>query len=359
MLVIPFLFLLFFSVYQFLKTGKITFQILIFLSLGFIFEAELPFGLFLIPSFFLTIFFSGFFKKFFEDKKSSLLSIIALFIPFSLRILFEIKHNFIQTKTALGFLSSGKIYNPHSFFDNFKDRLNLFWSYYQSLFTDKKVAIFVLIVLGIAIFYGYKKLEKTKRDFFRFNLILLLLLFLTSLLYRDNFWANYFEGLSYFYLILMITSFFSLEKVKKIFGNKKLTSLILIIILALNLIINFYKNISQKKSKELSGFVSQNQVVDYLYAQNKNRDFCVRIYTPPVIPYTYQYLFSYYSRVKKINKPSQDYVKGQCWYVIESDPYQFRIKKWRKEQIPDSAKIIKVKNFSKDLKVELWEEKKS
>lgn len=103
MLVLPFLLLLFYTSYQFLKTKKSLYQFLIFLSLGFIFEAELPFGLFLIPSYLLTLLVLGWVKQFLKDKKAILYSFIGFFIPLSLRILFEIKHGFIQRKTALIF----------------------------------------------------------------------------------------------------------------------------------------------------------------------------------------------------------------------------------------------------------------
>jgi len=355
MLVLPFLLLFFYATYQFFKTKNALYGFLIFLSLGFIFEAELPFGLFLIPSYLLTLLISGWFKQFIRYKKNILYSLIGFLTPLSLRILFEIKHDFIQTKIAINFLLKDKLYNPHSFIDNFKDRLNLFWGYYNSLFDQKILGMVFLILLALIIVYGFSKLEKLKKEFFKFISILLIMLFLTSLTYRDNFWPNYFEGLPYFYLILITIAFYSLSKLSLLLKNRNVVQAGLVVFLVFFLLFKFYNNVKTFKKDVGVGLAGHLKVVDFLYQKNKNKEFCVRIYTPPVIPYTYNYLFSYYSQTKDFKNPTTDYRNSQCWYIIEEDPYKFRIEKWRKENIPSSVKMILTNKFSDDVMVELWQ----
>lgn len=352
--VIPFLLFLFYSTYQFFKTRKVIYQFLIFLSLGFVFEAEIPFGLFLIPSYIIALFLSQSFKEMIKKRKNLFYSFLGLVIPLSLRVLFEIKNNFPQTKTVLNYFFGGKIYNPHSFIDNIKARLNLFLGYYYGLFDQKIVAIILGVLFLASLYFFFKKADRLKKQYFIFNLILFISLFFTSLLYRDNFWGNYFEGLSYFYLILFIPVFFSLRKV--IFYKKREVLRVLIIgILSLSLLSTLIKNINSKKGNEPMGLAKHIKVIDYLYEKNKNKDFCLRIYTPPVIPYTYDYLFSYYSRVKNLKKPIIDYVDNQCWYLIESDQYQFRIDQWREKNIPKDANKKQGNIIVKDITIELWQ----
>lgn len=357
MLVLPFLLLLFYSIFQFLKTKKALYQFLIFLSLGFIFEAELPFGLFLIPSYLLTLLATSGAKQFIKEKKNILYAFVGLIIPLSLRILFEIKHNFIQTKTAINFLLKDKLHNPHSLADNFKDRLNLFWNYYNSLFEQKILGMLFLILFILVVVYGFSRWEKLKKEFFKFIFILLIMFFLTSLVYRDNFWPNYFEGLPYFYLTLIAMAFYSLSKLNLSLKIREIIRTGLLVLLIFLLLFKFYNNVRASGKDIGVGLAGHSRVVDFLYQENKNKDFCVRIYTPPVIPYTYNYLFSYYSRVRHLKNPTTDYRNNQCWYIIEDDSYKFRIEKWRQENIPSSAKMLLTKELTDDVKVELWEAK--
>lgn len=81
--VIPFLLFLFYSTYQFLKTRKVIYQFLIFLSLGFVFEAEIPFGLFLIPSYIIALFLTKSFKEMKKKKKKFILFFLGfVYTPF-------------------------------------------------------------------------------------------------------------------------------------------------------------------------------------------------------------------------------------------------------------------------------------
>lgn len=351
--VIPFLLLLFYSTYQFLKTRKVFYQFLIFLNLGFVFEAEIPFGFFLIPSYIIALFLSKSFKEIIKKRENLLFSFFGLIIPLSLRILFEIKNNFPQTKTALNYFFGGKIYNPHSFIDNFKARLNLFLGYYYGLFDQKIIAILFALLFLLATYFFFKKTDRLKKQYFFFNLIIFISLFLTSLLYRDNFWGNYFEGLSYFYLILFIPVFFSLKKII-IYKRREILRGLIIGIMFFNLLSMLIKNINSKKINEPMGLAKHLKVINYLYEKNKNKEFCLRIYTPPVIPYTYDYLLSYYSRVKNLRKPTNNFIDNECWYIIENDQYQFRVDEWRENNIPKKLTKRKIKKFSKDVVVELW-----
>ena len=86
----------------------------------------------------------------------------------------------------------------------------------------------------------------------------------------------------------------------------------------------------------------------------KKDDFCVMIYTPPRVPYTYMYLFSYYSKVKGYKWPHEGIYNNSCWYIIDRDDYKERIEEWRKVNIPEKAKKKNDKLMENGTKVELW-----
>ena len=351
---IPFILFLLYSLYQYFRTKKPFFLFFIFLSAGFIFEAQVSFGLFLIPSLILT-FFALYFKKINIKEikfKPFFYSLFGLFIPFLPRLLFEIKNHFLQTKTFFNFFFHPKYYNPKPFNLIIEERLNLFIEYYFKIFNQNILAIAFFIFTLIILFLFFKKLKNYQRDFLKTNLFLIVSIFTLSLFYKDNFWNNYLEGLSVFYLPFLTFAFYLGLKGENKFINN-LAYLLLIILLFIN-ILNFYKNFISKKFVA-EGLIKQKKVIERIYQLVGKNDFCLKIYTPPVIPYTYQYLIDYQARIKKYSKPKLEYVNNRCFYIIEDDAYKFRIDRWREENIPKEAKLIKKEKLFKDIAIELWE----
>lgn len=111
---------------------------------------------------------------------------------------------------------------------------------------------------------------------------------------------------------------------------------------------------NDKKEVPTIGLRADNSTVNLLYKENKT-PFCLRIYTPPVYPYTYDYLFSYYSALGYV-KPDAGFVNNACWYIFDKETYQFRVDKWRKENIPEKAVLKKRIVMKNETTLELWEE---
>ena len=320
------------------------------LFLGFILEFEVSFGLFIIPSFILLmLFFKTIRNKLFSLKNFGLF-LIGFIIPFSPRLLFEIKNKFIQTKALINYFLQPHINNPKPMSIIFQDRIKMFWNYLRDIFYNQN-QIITIIFIGLIIFLLLRFRKKLANYSFTFFLILLsIVLFLLSLFYRDNFWANYYEGIQYIFLFLIISSLSILTKIK---NGKIITYLIILFLLILN-VIGFAKNIRSSKTQVITGLKSANLAIKYIYQNIGKNNFCLKVYTPPVIPYTYDYLTSYYSRVKGFKKPSIDFINNQCWYIIESDFYKFRLDKWKSTNIPKEAILIKTKKFTLDYSIELW-----
>jgi hypothetical protein len=82
----------------------------------------------------------------------------------------------------------------------------------------------------------------------------------------------------------------------------------------------------------------------------------LRIYTPPVIPYTYNYLL-HYSVHQGYKLPGPGFINDKCWYIIDDDQYKFRIEKWRKENIPHDATLLYQKDIAGKVSLEKWQQK--
>lgn len=343
-----FILLLIVSVYYLFKNKKNIWLFSTGISLGFIHEFEVSFGLFIIPILGLLLFLYKNSRKMLLSIKRVVYFLLGLFLPFAPRLLFEIKHKFIQTRTLLNFFLKPKLHNPKPSLDILNDRINLFWHYFKGIFVNYNVILSLagLIFVGF-VFISFRK-KMINYSYLTILSLMALFLFLASLLYIDNFWANYYEGIQYVFLFIIIISFYIFSKKYKMFGK-----IILTIYIFLSLVI-FIKELNNR-DKPVKDFKAINKAVLYIYNQTKGKEFCVKVYTPPVVPYTYDYLFSYYSKIKNINRPLTDYVENKCWFIIESDQYSFRVNNWLKKNIPENGKKLSSYKLNKDIQIELWE----
>lgn len=323
------------------------------LLLGYITEFEFAFGLFLIPTYFLIILIHKNLRSHFLSINNVKFAVIGLILPFIPRLLFELKNNFLQTNSFLTTLLHKNMQNPNLYAGAFKDRLNLIFDYYRSLFSSDLTLLFFTLFVVFIFFLAieYKKLKFNNA--FSFFIFLFAGLFLLSIAYKNNFfWGNYFEGIQYLYLLLIA---FVLSAQSKIYST--LLLVLKILLFSYVLISTIATTIPNNKNGALIPgiLISQQQIVDYILAAEKNNSsFCVKIYTPPVIPYTYNYLFLYGKLAKQTVIPEKDWVRQQCWTIIEPDDYKERQANWIKDNIPRVANKLSEKNINGTL-IQLYE----
>lgn len=351
----PFILLFLYSAYLFLKTENKKYFFWLFLWTGFIFEAELPTGLFTGIAFVLTLLFLGKIKLLFS-KVGLKNAFFGLLIPLSPRLLFEVIKGFPQSKTIFKFIFNPEFHNPKPFFDIFKDRLSLFNNYLISSFPiDNSLIVYGIFVISIiGIFIAFKKGDKKIKNFLIFSPLMIVLFFLLSCLYKDSFWSNYYEGIGYYFILTIAFGFYGFSKLK----NKLIKNLPWLIFIVL-LLFNLLKFAKETKNNQIvnDGLRKQLITVNRIYEINKEKkDFCVRVYTPPVIPHTYNYLFDYFHDFKNRVRPTINYINNQCWYIFEDDSYKFRIDQYRKDNIPTTGKLIKKEFVHKDVSFELWQD---
>jgi len=352
---LPLTLLFLYLVYRFLSDKSPRTLFFLFLTLGLIFETEMAQGFFLIPSFLIAVVATKNLKKIVGKWKNTGYSALGFFVAVLPRVLFELKNHFLQTTNFINFAKSSEKTHPTTFYGAFIERIKLFWEFYLSLYPENNIYLAVtgLAIGSIALVLALRTLEKHKKQYLSFLLILLGSLFILTLFYRNNFfWDYYLEGISFYLALFLSIGFFAFTKYKnKYLRHVPLAFTILLLIFG---IVQFKKDVSAKNVSTPSGLKEQVKVVEALYHDVGKKDFCVRIYTPPVIPYTYNYLFSFYGRTKGYKVPKDTYVNGQCWYIIEQDQYQFRIDAWRKDHIPSHNKKVK-KNTINNVVIELWE----
>lgn len=354
-LTLPFILLFIYSTYLFFKTEDKKYFFWLFLWIGFILEAELPTGLLTGIAFLLILLFLGKIKLLFS-KDGFKKACLGFIIPITPRLLFEAIKSFPQLKTLIKFILNPEFHSPKPFIEIFKDRLSLFNNYLTSSFPfDNSFIIYGIFMLSIVgIFIAFIKSNKKIKSFFIFSPLMIVLFFLLSCLYKDTFWSNYYEGIGYYFILTIAFGFYGFSKL----NNKLIKNIPWLIFTAL-LLFNLLKFVKETKNNVIvnDGLKKQLITVNRVYAINKGGgDFCVRVYTPPVIPHTYNYLFDYYHNFKNEIRPTTSYVNNKCWYIFEDDNFKFRVDQFRKEHIPTTGKLIKKESIHKDVFLELWQD---
>lgn len=343
-----------YGTYNVLKTKQLRYYFISTLAIGLIFETEVSFGIFLIPGFILLSFIYEEFRPMWRNRKVFMASFIGFVLPFVPRILFNLKNGFIEITSSLHFLKTTPPTNPQSLVGVFGDRGDLFVRYYLDTIWDHSLSISVALIFFVlaSFVFGLKTSKMHQIRAFIFSMLTLCFIFIFSLMNKDNFfWDNYLEGIQYFFVFMIVLGFVFLAQVPKMSRALYIVTALFITIA----VMMFVRDQAQKKQAIPSiGLLADTRTVEYVYSQVKKDDFCVDVYTPPRVPYTYMYLFSYYSKVKGFKWPHEGPYQGKCWYIIDRDEYSERIDVWRKEHIPEQAKKKSEKVMENGARVELW-----
>lgn len=333
-----------YSLYQAFQTKEKKYFIFIGLSLGMIFETEMAFGLFIIPSFFIVYLIS--------KKLENLPFIIAgLILPSIPRIFFELKNNFSQSRSFLSYIFSGKKEHPVEFLGLIQERITTFWESWKSIFYQENHYMAIFFILFLIVLFLNRKSDKIKTAVAKFLVSIFLCVFIISLLNKNSFfWSYYIDGIQYIFIFLIIYAFYLIEKNNK---TKIIAYILLTIIIFLN-IITFIKETGNKEIPTI-GLRADDKIVKYILKKNQNKSFCLKIYTPPVFPFTYRYLFEYYTKKYSIDYPKDQPINKQCWYIIDFDEDKERIKDWTKKNIPDGSRKVEKKVMENKTNIELWQ----
>ncbi|MBI3619937.1 hypothetical protein HY214_02220 [Candidatus Roizmanbacteria bacterium] len=322
------------------------------LCLGLVAELEVAFGLFLLPSFFITLLFYRPLRAAFGTRKNFLFFLLGLFIPFVPRLLFESKHHFQQTLILLSFFLKPQLHNSKQFSAIVWERLHLFQGYFTGIFAHDRLVWFALLAVLFASVLILRTRSRIYSKSLIFFALLTGLLFIFSTFYKDNFWGNYYEGIQYLF-IFMLAILLS-PVVRKVRPATNFSTVALSFLLGANLTLGSYKLLTDlpKKPKE-ENLKSMISIVSYVQKNTLSTPYCVRVYTPPVIPYTYQYLFLHNSiSGQRMPQPQEDWVNKTCWFILENDSYKERRDRWITANIPVNA-IVKKSRLFNDTLVEL------
>src|SRR3989344_4958318 len=313
------------------------------------------------------VLFTVFLKKdFLCTKKRFLYFVSGLLLPIAPRILFELKSGFSQTQLVLKYFNETSVQASKTYSEVFWERFHLLKDFFLQSFPGQIQFLMwsTLCLIIIGIFFSFSNLKKLRKEFFLFTLILFVGLFVLSLLYKTVFWQNYFEGLPYFFVVFSALSVSALLRSQK--TVLKIIVYVYVVVLILSLGTTFAQELQNKESPKLEGLREHMEVSKIIYADSKNDELCIKVYTPPIIPHTYRYLFAYFERIGK-PKVKEAFINDSCYLILEKDNCKFlpievnemrecksRQDRWKAIHVPKGSKLLKEIKPNDHVLIEKW-----
>ncbi len=274
-----------------------------------------------------------------------LLSWFLILIPQIAYILFEVRHNFLQTKVYYNFIfhhnsevfvqitSSQLIQNR---IGGFLDMINL------TNITNPLVKTF-FVLLNIFIFYiWYKSKKNGQRTFILLLYLYVIGFWLVTLLFKGPVWDFYYWGF-YPYLAIALASLF-LKIHKGVF-------LVLFTILTLVLVKNGYNEVKNWQNniyaKDTSSWIVNKEVADYIY-QDADENFGYYVYSPDRLGYSKKYAMSFIGSIEEYPYKGTLCAKQPLTYLIYeptgkgsvTNPVRWKAKRAAIATKPESVKMI-------------------
>ncbi|MCL4377229.1 MAG: hypothetical protein M1409_02420 [Actinobacteria bacterium] len=347
-LFILFIFLTLLRIFNEDKKDKSLYYFILGILLTFNIDLEIVFGLLLSIGIILSVIFVKKRKISFKNIVFFVLGSIVIIAP---RVFFELRHQFLMTKTFLGFFagaSSSASKSPELVLNRFGI---IFDQFNSTLALDNKLLGFTLILfIALSIFLFYKKAENDLKNFIKTSLIVIFVFLIGTVFFSHDIWPHYLVGLPVFYILLFCVSLYLLSKKFQVISWG-----ILGIVFIINLNpLSVYKTVTQPLwIGDAAVYRNQLAVIDYVYNQASRKDFKYVVYTPPVYDYTYQYLFLWYGPKKYGYSPS---IKSNtAFFILEPDlENPQRLIDWLKQRAGD-GKIIKTEKLSSGIIVQTRE----
>lgn len=288
----------FLSILNFLRKPNFLNSAIIGLISGLSIQVEAAFGILFIPFF---IIFSLLTRQKF---KLIFASLVAFFITLIPQIFFELRHNFLMTKTFILEVSGNSqiLGEKLTLVEVIKSHLTSFVDFSAGQFQIPQT--FSISLLGISIIYlgflfTYKKLNNESKNLFIVSISFIIFAFIFYLGYSHPLKGWYLLGLRIPYIFLLALSLNEILKLKNI-----VFKLLIICFLGWSFFATFSdqlrfipKNLSDR-SLDKSTLRNEIEAIDWVYNKASGKGFKAYNYIPSVYDFPYQYLYWWYGGKK-------------------------------------------------------------
>ncbi|MDO8341204.1 MAG: glycosyltransferase family 39 protein [Candidatus Woesebacteria bacterium] len=307
------------------KDNKPIFWILMFLLVGVSFHFELASAIFYLPI--LLIF--SFWQKKKLNKLTIVLSLSLLIITFLPQVIFNFRHENILFNNILFQITNHKDGQIEvNLLQFLQTRIKRIWDIISSLIFNNNIlvaSIFLIISL-----FGIFKLKKNN-EISKLFAIFLGIPLIGYLLYRGNYGNLYNYYLTGYFLIFVLFFSWGISYFFKI--SPKRIILIFILLILLNLIQIKTKLTTNINNSNEIFIQNQLEAINWIYEDSIGNNFNVDIYVPPVISYSYDYLFLWEKNIRNNDNPKLTEKFDLLYTLYEVDPpHPDRLEAWLARQ---------------------------
>jgi hypothetical protein len=270
-------------------------------------------------------------KKNLPNRKIFFISMALFVFTFLPQVLFDLRHEGILRNNLKKFLIEENSFKL-SFWEVVKTRLNFYYDVFTNkIFHWKKTRENVLlIILAISFLSFLPKFLKQKE--IKILLLLVVSPLIGLLFFQGNYGNIYDYYLTGYYFFIILFFSIILGRIWKMLPGKIYVIYFLYVFFLMN-----FEVLNSRLSDGLGGedtvaFGNEKLAINWVYEDAKDKEFNVDVYVPPVIPYAYDYLFTWLG-TKKYNKLPSPERQDLLYTVFESDPpHPERLNAWLERQ---------------------------
>lgn len=287
-------------------------------------------------------------------KKEYILTMLGGLVILLPRILFEIRNNFLITRSAINYVISPKVFvQPLSLIKRLEMRAFQYLKIFSNSFSQDNLMIGMVIVVILIIILLLliskksilKLIIKDKILVYFCLLLVVSLIFFTA--FPGNVWDYYLVALPTVFIVIIVKLFSWVLKIPRI---SKYAYVSLIVLIAANF---NAKEIFPYKilwPGDDATYKNMRIVMDYIQKDNPH-NYSYYAYTTSLIDYPFNYLFEWYSNRNLIEKPKYN---QELMYLIirNASTKQYLTTGWYLDKTHDKTTILESKQFPGDLLLE-------
>src|SRR3989338_1067619 len=332
-----------FTFYSFIyKSNK--FNLILWPIIGLMFHFQTALAVFILLA-------TGIYCLVFERKiftKNFIIGIALFLCTFIPQILFDIRHDFLMSKSALslfivseqGLFVGGE---KSGYISLIKNHFLSLYENFRSAFINDGVAKYVpnlfIVVILASILLIKKKVNiflKNESEFILFIVKLLLMISLLTFAYPFTLRYWFLTGFQPFYLILLglLLSKFLTDRLGKVFVILLFAILTFYSWQKIDLL--YFNPPNDGGAEKIKGKLS---AIDYAYKDAKRKPFGLLVFTPAVYTDAYDYLIFWYGKNKYGYMPHKD-KKGTFYLLMETDTSKPWSNKGWLETVTKTGKIL-------------------
>lgn len=306
--------LFFFYFLNYLQNKKIRFLILSLFLLGLIIQFQIAFG---VPILLLTTFFLIYFLA--KNKKiSHLLSFFILVIPLSSYFLFELRNNFLQTRSVLSYVSGEQTHGKLDL--NLMQLIvvrirEMFLDGFGTITQNNSYITLLLLLIILVAFFKISKQKNQRKEVYVLFVYFYLGFWLMTIFFKGSLWNYYYLP----FIPLLTLLFVSFKNVL----NKWFFYTIFFLIYFINIqtaikeVLLYETDVSKQ---DVSTWKFNQLVAKTVFAGNES-EFGYFIFTPDLYGYSPRYALNFVQ--KKLGKKSYPFSKKKITYLVIAPPPEY------------------------------------